>query len=48
VSANSNINRLSGWRGTKVYTAPEIHDGKVYDGTKADIFALGVILFVMV
>ncbi len=28
--------------------APEIHEGKPYKGTTTDIFALGVILFVIV
>ena len=31
--------------GTKEYMAPEIHENKKYNGVKADIFALGVILF---
>lgn len=31
--------------GTKEYMAPEIHENKKYSGVKADIFALGVILF---
>ena len=28
--------------------APEIREGKVYDGRQTDIFSLGVILFTMV
>jgi len=28
--------------------APEIHDGKPYSGEAVDIFAMGVILFIMV
>ena len=35
-------------QGTKTYMAPEIKEGKVYDGAKADIFSLGVMLFTMV
>lgn len=34
-------------RGTYTYTAPEIIEGKTYDGRKSDIFSLAVILFVM-
>lgn len=34
--------------GTERYMAPEIHEGKPYKGNTTDIFALGVILFVMV
>ena len=32
--------------GTKVYMAPEILERKSYDGSKADIFAIGVLLFI--
>ena len=38
---------LYGYAGTPYYMAPEIHTGW-YEGTKVDIFATGVILFVMV
>lgn len=34
--------------GTERYMAPEILEGKPYKGNTTDIFALGVILFVMV
>ena len=34
--------------GTERYMAPEIIEGKPYKGTTTDIFALGVILFIMV
>jgi serine/threonine protein kinase len=34
--------------GTERYMAPEINEGKPYKGNTTDIFALGVILFVMV
>lgn len=42
------ISQLSSYRGTKTYMAPEIREGKVYDGRKSDIFSLGVILFIVV
>ena len=42
----------SGWLhtrlGTKNYMAPEIHEGSKYDGKQVDLFALGIILFIMV
>ena len=34
--------------GTVLYMAPEIQRGKLYEGEKADIYSLGVILFMMV
>ena len=37
--------KLSGEIGSKFYKAPEIYLNKSYDGEKADIFSLGVILF---
>ncbi len=33
--------------GTERYMAPEIHESKPYKGSTTDIFAMGVILFVM-
>lgn len=33
--------------GTFGYIAPEIHLGRKYEGSKIDIFSMGVILFVM-
>lgn len=42
------IGKLQSYRGTKTYMAPEIKEGKVYDGQKADMFSAGVILFIMV
>lgn len=44
----NNISELAEYRGTKTYMAPEIKEGKVYDGKKADIFSIGVILFIVV
>jgi serine/threonine protein kinase len=34
--------------GTSIYFAPEIHDGEAYSATQADLFAAGMILFLMV
>lgn len=34
--------------GTERYMAPEILESKPYKGTSTDVFALGVVLFVMV
>lgn len=42
------INRLKSYRGTMTYMAPEIKEGKQYDGRQIDIFSTGVILFIIV
>jgi serine/threonine protein kinase len=42
------INALDSYRGTMTYMAPEIKEGKTYDGKKIDIFSTGVILFIIV
>lgn len=42
------VHQLSSYRGTKTYMAPEIKDGKTYDGKQTDMFSLGVILFIIV
>mmetsp|Transcript_31346 Transcript_31346/g.28536 ORF Transcript_31346/g.28536 Transcript_31346/m.28536 type:complete len:94 (-) Transcript_31346:325-606(-) len=34
--------------GTEGYMAPEIEEGKRYDGVKTDMFSLGVLLFLFV
>jgi serine/threonine protein kinase len=39
---------LKSYRGTFTYMAPEIKEGKVYDGRKADIFSAAVVLFILV
>ena len=47
-STNYNIRTLDEWCGTRVYMAPEIILRQTYDGRKADIFSVGVILFILV
>jgi len=42
------INKLTSYRGTMTYMAPEIKEGKQYDGRSIDIFSTGVILFIIV
>ena len=37
---------LNSWKGTEKYMAPEIHS-KNYKGEKVDLFAAGVVLFLM-
>lgn len=43
-----NFTKLKSYRGTKTYMAPEIKEGKTYDGRQIDIFSVGVILFIIV
>lgn len=43
-----NVDNLKSYRGTMTYMAPEIKEGKVYNGNKIDIFSFGVILFIIV
>jgi len=42
------INKLQSYRGTMTYMAPEIKEGKVYNGKQVDMFSTGVILFIIV
>lgn len=35
-------------KGTECYMAPEILNGEAYYGDKADIFTMGVVLFMMI
>ena len=44
-ASDKDITQLIKYRGSETYIAPEIIERKVYDGTKTDIFSLGVILF---
>lgn len=47
-STYKNIRKLKSYRGTMTYMAPEIKEGKQYDGRQVDIFSAGVILFIIV
>lgn len=47
-ATNKNITQLNSFRGTQSYMAPEIRQGKVYDGRQTDIFSFGVVLFTLV
>jgi len=42
------VHKLKSYRGTMTYMAPEIKEGKVYDGKQIDMFSTGVILFIIV
>lgn len=47
-SCYKHVDKLKSYKGTQTYMAPEIKEGLVYDGKKTDVFAAGVILFVLV
>ena len=42
------VHSLKSYRGTMTYMAPEIKEGKVYDGMHIDMFSTAVILFIIV
>ena len=47
-ATNKHVKKLHSYLGTKSYMAPEIIEEKPYDGQKADVFSLGVVLFIIV
>ena len=47
VAGKDGTGKLHTYKGTLGYMAPEIHGGQAYNGEKVDIFATGVLLFIM-
>ena len=47
-STYNSIDKLTSFKGTKVYMAPEIKEQKVYDGRQIDVFSSAILLFAMV
>lgn len=47
-ATKKNISNLTSYTGSKGYMAPEIEEGREYDGLQVDMFSAGVILFIMV
>jgi serine/threonine protein kinase len=45
---DTDIKNLSTLAGTPQFQAPEIFEKETYDGLKADMFSIGVILFMIV
>ena len=46
--ASQGTDHLRSYRGTFTYMAPEIKEGQVYDGKKADLFSAAVVLFILI
>ena len=47
LEGNDGSGKQRTYLGTPFYMAPEIHEKKSYDGERVDVFALGIILFIM-
>lgn len=47
-ATDKSIDKLQSYRGTQSYMAPEIRQGKVYNGKETDIFSMGVVLFTLI
>lgn len=48
LSDSGNVHKVQGAVGSPSYVAPEVLTDSIYDGTKVDLFSLGVLLFVIV
>ncbi len=48
LEGNDGSGQLHTFMGTESYMAPEIHQGKPYSGVSVDLFACGIILFILV
>jgi len=47
INGDNNKKKLKSVVGTNYYCAPEILEGKEYDGVKVDIFSIGALLFTL-
>lgn len=47
VQSENDITSLTSYTGTQSYMAPEIRQGKVYNGKQVDLFSVGVIMFIL-
>ena len=48
LSTSGNLRQVTGAVGSPSYVAPEVLEEFVYDGTKVDLFSMGVLLFIIV